>query len=80
MENGDEIVLQFKHRVAVVFEEAFEYVRMSMVDTSYTDEFCDIRPYEPVSWIVNYMTEKFQQGNYIFKRSGKDIEKGLCVM
>ena len=79
MANSDEIILQFKHRVAMVFEEAFEWVRMSMVDTSYTDEFCDIRPYDPVDWIVHYMTELFKQGNYIFKRSGKDMDNGMCV-
>ena len=79
MANSDEIVLQFKHRVAMVFEEAFEWVRMGMVDTSYTDDFCDIRPYDPVDWIVHYMTELFKQGNYIFKRSGKDIDNGVCV-
>ena len=79
MANSDEIILQFKHRVAMVFEEAFEWVRMGMVDTSYTDDFCDIRPYDPVDWIVKYMVDKFQHGNYIFKMSGKDIDNGVCV-
>ena len=80
MQNSDKIVLQFKQKITHVFDEAIEYVRMTMLDVVYIYEFCHIRPYDPVDWIVKYMIDKFQQGNYIFKCSGKDIEKGLCVM
>ena len=80
MKNQEDIVAEFRDKVCTVFLEAFQYVRISMVDNSYIDEFCDIRPYEPVDWIVEYMVDKFSHGNYIFKRSGKDIENGLWVL
>ena len=80
MKNQRDVVLEFKHLVAAVFRQAFIYLRTSIVDISYIHEFQDIRPYEPVDWIVKYMVDKFSQGNYIFRRSGQDIEKGLSIL
>jgi hypothetical protein len=80
MNNHEDILFDFKHLVKMLFLEAFLYVYKSMTHIPLKKQFKFMISDDPVSWVVEYMVAKFSQSNYIFKRSGKDIQEGLWIL